>query len=279
MPFDQGLIFQDGRPLVYDSGDYPGLAGQAQGAGRLGRLPGASASRRRPRGARVGIGLACYVEGTGVGPYEGGHVRVETDGKVVVSTGLTTQGQGHQTMLRADRRRRARRAVRATSTVITGDTRRFKYAVGTFASRTAVMSGSGDALTARPRCREKALRIAAEALEVDVEDLEIVDGDVQVKGSPGPAIDLGAVAVLSNPLRYAFDEAARPRHPVRRAGRPRQAAGRPRTTSRAWRARDYYSPAALDLRQRHARRRRRDRPGHRRGRGSCATASSTTAAR
>ena len=44
------------------------------------------------------IGVAAYVEGTGVGPYEGAHVRVETTGDVVVATGLTTQGQGHQTV-------------------------------------------------------------------------------------------------------------------------------------------------------------------------------------
>ena len=50
-------------------------------------------------GRKVGIGLACYVEGTGVGPYEGAHVHIETSGKVKVATGLTTQGQGH-----ADRR-------------------------------------------------------------------------------------------------------------------------------------------------------------------------------
>jgi CO/xanthine dehydrogenase Mo-binding subunit len=69
------------------------------------------------------------------------------------------------------------------------------------------MSGSAVALTAR-RVREKALRIAAQALEASVDDLEIVDGQVRVKGTPGAEIDLGAVAVLSNPLRYAFDEAA-----------------------------------------------------------------------
>ena len=85
MPYDQGLIFQDGRPLIYDSGDFPALAGQAQGAGRLGRLRGLPGRRPRAEGRRVGIGLACYVEGTGVGPYEGAHVRVETDGHVVVS--------------------------------------------------------------------------------------------------------------------------------------------------------------------------------------------------
>ena len=93
--------------------------------------------------------------------------------------------------------------------VTTGDTRRFKYAVGTFASRTAVMSGNAVALTAR-KVRAKALRIAAQALEVDPDDLEIVAGMVRVKGAPAAEIDLGAVAVLSNPLRYAFDgEAAR----------------------------------------------------------------------
>jgi aerobic carbon-monoxide dehydrogenase large subunit len=91
--------------------------------------------------------------------------------------------------------------------VTTGDTRRFKYAVGTFASRTAVMSGSAVALTARV-VREKALTIAARALEASPDDLEIVAGQVQVKGLPSARMDIGTVAVLSNPLRYAFDEAA-----------------------------------------------------------------------
>ena len=99
MPFDQGLVFQDGRRAGLRLGRLPGVAGQAQGAGRLGRLRGVPRRRRAAEGRRVGIGLACYVEGTGVGPYEGGHIRVETDGSVVVSTGLTSQGQGHQTML------------------------------------------------------------------------------------------------------------------------------------------------------------------------------------
>ncbi|MGN6574048.1 MAG: aerobic carbon-monoxide dehydrogenase large subunit [Nocardioides sp.] len=206
MPYDQGLIFQDGRPLLYDSGDFP------SSLDKLKNLVGwddfeAYRDEARAEGRRVGIGLACYVEGTGVGPYEGGHIRVETDGTVVVSTGLTTQGQGHQTMLAqivGDELGVPFDRIRVT----TGDTRRFKYAVGTFASRTAVMSGSAVAVTAR-KVREKALRIAAQALEASVDDLEIVDGHVRVKGSPSAQIDLGAVAVLSNPLRYAFDEASK----------------------------------------------------------------------
>ncbi|MBV9594652.1 MAG: xanthine dehydrogenase family protein [Actinobacteria bacterium] len=206
MPYDHGLIFQDGRPLCYDSGDYPGTLA------KLKALIGWSDFEQfradaRAEGRRVGIGLAMYVEGTGVGPYEGGHVHVETSGKVKVATGLTSQGQGHQTafaQIVADELGVALEDVE----VVTGDTRRFPYAVGTFASRAAVMSGSAVALAARV-VRQKALRIAGEALEASPDDLEIVDGQVRVKGAPGVTIGLGTVAVLSNPLRYAFDEASK----------------------------------------------------------------------
>ena len=205
MPYDHGLTFQDGRPLIYDSGDFPASLAKLKALVGWDEFA-AYREQARADGRQVGIGLACYVEGTGVGPYEGGHVRVETDGTVVVSTGLTSQGQGHQTMLAqlvADELGTSLDRIRVT----TGDTRRFKYAVGTFASRTAVMSGNAVASTAR-KVRAKALRIAAEALEASVDDLEITDGAVHVKGAPGSRIELGTVAVLSNPLRYAFDDAA-----------------------------------------------------------------------
>ena len=206
MPYDQGLVFQDGRPLVYDSGDYPASLDQ------LKRLVGwddwtAYQAAARAEGRRVGLGIACYVEGTGVGPYEGGHVQVETSGKVKVATGLTSQGQGHQTafaQIVADELGVPLSDIEVT----TGDTRRFPYAVGTFASRAAVMSGSAIALAARA-ARRKILKVAADALEADQGDLEIVDGLVRVKGVPGAEISLGTVAVLSNPLRYAFDEASK----------------------------------------------------------------------
>ena len=161
----------------------------------------------REQGRRLGIGLACYVEGTGVGPYEGAHVVVETSGKVKVATGLTSQGQGHQTVFAqivADELGVPIGDIEVT----TGDTRAFGYAVGTFASRAAVMSGSAIALAARA-ARAKAIRVAAAALEASPDDMEIVDGMVRVKGDPESGIALGTVAVLSNPLRYAFDEAAK----------------------------------------------------------------------
>jgi aerobic carbon-monoxide dehydrogenase large subunit len=205
MPYDQGLIFQDGRPLIYDSGDYPALLRMIKDLVGWDAFP-AERAAAAAEGRRIGIGLACYVEGTGVGPYEGAHIVVETSGKVKVATGLTTQGQGHQTVLAqlvADELGVPLHDV----DVVTGDTRRFGYAVGTFASRAAVMSGSAVTLAAR-KAKEKALHVAANALEVAAADLEIVDGVVQVKGDPDSGISLGTVAVLSNPLRYAFDAAA-----------------------------------------------------------------------
>ncbi|WP_226354762.1 aerobic carbon-monoxide dehydrogenase large subunit [Pseudonocardia sp. ICBG601] len=204
-PYDHGLIFQDGRPLEYDSGDYPASLEKLR---KLIDWDGFASFRREcaEQGRTVGIGLACYVEGTGVGPYEGAHVHVETTGEVKVATGLTTQGQSHETafaQIVADEL-----GVRFSDVeVVTGDTRRMPYAVGTFASRAAVMSGSAILKAAR-RTKEKALRLAADALEADVADLEIVDGVVGVRGTER-SIPLGTLSVLSNPLRYAFDEASK----------------------------------------------------------------------
>ena len=206
MPYDHGLTFQDGRPLIYDSGDFPASLEKLRQLASWDETL-AMAQEARAQGRRVGVGIACYVEGTGVGPYEGAHVLVDSAGKVKVATGLTTQGQGHFTsfaQIAADELGVALEDVE----VVTGDTRRFGYAVGTFASRAAVLSGNAIALASR-KVREKALRIAGDALEADPRDLEIVDGTVRVKGSPGAEIPLATVAVLSNPLRYAFDEASK----------------------------------------------------------------------
>ncbi|WP_270886319.1 aerobic carbon-monoxide dehydrogenase large subunit [Pedococcus sp. 5OH_020] len=206
MPYDQGLLFQDGRPLKYDSGDFPATLARLKAMVAWDDF-GDYRRQAEAEGRRVGMGIGCYVEGTGVGPYEGGHIQVETSGRVNVSTGLTSQGQGHQTVF-AQVVAHELGVPLEDVFVTTGDTRRMPYAVGTFASRAAVMSGNALALAARA-LRAKALRIAAEALEVATEDLEIVEGVVRVKGAPGTSMSLGTVSVMSNPLRYAFDEAAK----------------------------------------------------------------------
>ena len=104
-PYDHHLTFQDGRPVIYDSGNYQGLMS------KLKDLVGWSEAEtlRAEAGPReaVGVGMAMYVEGTGPGPYEGGHAQVLGSGKVLVSTGLTRRGRAT--------RRRSRRSWRRSS--------------------------------------------------------------------------------------------------------------------------------------------------------------------
>ncbi|MDQ6743523.1 MAG: aerobic carbon-monoxide dehydrogenase large subunit [Candidatus Dormibacteraeota bacterium] len=190
-PYETGVLWQDGNRAVYDSGDYPRLLDECL------RLLGP-----RPEGDHVGMGLGVYVEGTGVGPYEGAHVQVLVSGKVVASTGIPSQGQGHATVFAqvvAD----ALGVDVADVEIRSGDTRRFQWGVGTFASRSAVTAGNAMHVAAG-LVADKARRIAAEHLEVDPEDLELSGGAVRVRGTPDRAVPLSAVAIMSNPLRYAF---------------------------------------------------------------------------
>jgi CO/xanthine dehydrogenase Mo-binding subunit len=226
-PYDVGVAWQDGNTVVYDSGDYPTLMQQALDA--LGP---------RPAGDHIGLGLGVYVEGTGVGPYEGAHVQVLVGGKVVAATGIPSQGQAHATVwaqIVADELGVDVHDVEVTS----GDTRKFQWGVGTFASRGAVMAGNAMGVAAR-MVADKAKQVASEHLEADPADLELVDGQVRVKGAPQRGMPLAAVAVLSNPVRYAFGggtEAATQFTPKARPGPPLQDGEQP-----GLEATGYYSP-------------------------------------
>ena len=190
-PYDVGVAWQDGNTVIYDSGNYPALLEKAMAM--LGP---------RPAGDHAGMGVGIYVEGTGVGPYEGAHVQVLVSGKVVAATGIPSQGQAHATVwaqVVADELGVDVADVQVTS----GDTRRFPWGVGTFASRGAVTAGNAMAVAARSVAR-KAKQIASDHLEANPDDLELVGGQVRVKGSPDRGMPLAAVAVLSNPVRYAF---------------------------------------------------------------------------
>src|SRR5262245_28250245 len=70
LPFAMGLPDRDGEPIVYDSGDFPGAMDKALEA--IGGLPAFRDRQReaRQRGRCLGLGVASYVEGTGVGPFE-----------------------------------------------------------------------------------------------------------------------------------------------------------------------------------------------------------------
>jgi carbon-monoxide dehydrogenase large subunit len=227
LPYDTGIGWQDGGRAVYDSGDYPRLLEMA--VEKVGP---------RPDGENVGLGLAMYVEGTGVGPYEGAHVQVLVSGKVVASTAIPTQGQGHATVFAqvvAD----AIGVDVADVSVTGGDTRRFQWGVGTFASRGAVTAGNAMHVAAG-LVAEKAKRIASEQLEVDPADLELAGGEVRVKGAPDRAIPLAAVAVLSNPVRYAFGGGTE--QATQFQARPRPGPPLPAGQEPGLEATGYYSP-------------------------------------
>ena len=94
----------------------PRLASPSSRSWSAGTTSPTTARQAEAEGRKVGLGIGCYVEGTGVGPYEGGHIQIETSGRVNVSTGLTSQGQGHETVFAQIVAAGARRAAWRTST-------------------------------------------------------------------------------------------------------------------------------------------------------------------
>ena len=204
-PWDVGLTFQDGGPTKYDSGNYPAGLAMAEEMIDLASFRDRQAAARADH-RYLGIGFAAYVEGTGIGPYEGAHVRVEPSGRVLAITGLTSQGQGHYTSF-AQIVAAELGCSPADVTVITGDTSRFNWGAGTFASRALVTAGNALGLAAK-RVRDKVLTLAAELLEVSPGDLELAQGKAMVRGAPGRELTLGALATAANPIRYAYGKEA-----------------------------------------------------------------------
>jgi len=193
-PYNVGLVFRDGSPLVYDSGDYPACLRKALEMAGFRDFRGAQ-RRLREAGRYLGLGIACYVEGTGLGPFEGASIRVDTQGKVLLSTGACPQGQGHETTF-AQLCAETMGVPIEDVTVVTGDTEAIPFGVGTFASRVAAVA-SGAIIEAGRQVREKAIRIAAQLLEAPAEDMVLEEGRLFVRGSPGRGLGLGEVAAAS----------------------------------------------------------------------------------
>jgi len=191
MPSPTGLTYRDGAPITYDPADYPAafdrllVALDYQGWR-------AEQAKRRGSNRPIGLGLCAYVEGTGIGPFEGADIRVDPDGTVFVHLGVCAQGQGHETTLAqiaADEL-----AVPLESVVVVGgDTNLVGYGMGTIASRVAAVSGPAVQRTAA-QVAHKARLVGAELFECAPEDVVLAEGRVQVKGVPGQSVSLGQVA-------------------------------------------------------------------------------------
>ena len=203
-PWDVGTESAQVR-VVYDSGNYAaGLSRVLDLTGYAQRRQEQAAERARgEKGRLLGLGLAAYVMLTGLGPYESGNLRVDPSGKVRLVTGASPHGQGTATALAqivADELGLLPRDV----SVVHGDTDAIPYGVGTYASRNAVVAGNAAAEAARS-VRAKALRLAAHLLEAALEDLEFVNGGVQVRGAPPRRLSLGQLAAAAAPGRSLPD--------------------------------------------------------------------------
>ncbi|MGH7554517.1 MAG: molybdopterin cofactor-binding domain-containing protein, partial [Longimicrobiales bacterium] len=207
-PYQNEILYQDSAPLLYDSGEYAASLDRALERIGYDRFVAEEQPRLRAEGRHVGIGVVAYVEGTGIGPYEGARVTIESSGKVSVATGVGTQGQGHFTSLAqvvADQV-----GVRVEDVnVVTGDTREFRWGTGTFASRGAVAAGNA-CHAAASAVRAKILRLAGEIFGVDEDSIAIEDARVFVRADRAQSMTLGELAVRANPLRGAVRAGTEP---------------------------------------------------------------------
>lgn len=207
-PYEHLIIDQAFSPLIFDSGNYQPVLEKARKLIDYDRFISEEQPRLRSEGRHVGIGIVCFVETTGVGPYEGARITVGSNGKIIVATGVGTQGQGHFTsfaQIVADQI-----GVKVEDVhLVTGDTAEFHWGTGTFASRGAVVAGNAIHASA-VAVRKKILKLASEILEAPEDELELEDGQVRVADVPRMSISLSELAARANPLRGAVQPGTEP---------------------------------------------------------------------
>jgi len=179
-PYNVGFKARDGTMRTYDSGDVPGLLRRAAEIVKYDERRRLQEEQWRD-GRYIGVGFACAVEESGLGPYEEASVAVETDGRVIVRHGTPSQGQGQRTIFSqvvADRL-----GVPIDQIVILdGSTDLVRYSIGTYASRVAIVTGSA-IWQACDEIRAKALTLAAGLLQAQEDELDFADGHVGVRGT------------------------------------------------------------------------------------------------
>jgi len=187
---------------TYDSGDYPRALDKALALADYAGLRQEQA-RLREVGRYLGIGLASYVEITGLpaaaglsgGNWESATVRVEATGKVTVLTGSSPHGQGEETTFAQIVHDRLGVPVDHV-VVIHGDTRAVPHGVGTFGSRSTPVGGSA-VFVAADRIREKTLQLAAHALEVSPADVVFEGGRYTVRGTPERGVEFREIVRIA----------------------------------------------------------------------------------
>ncbi len=184
--------------VSYDSGDYSGLLDKSLKAIRWDDLQGELAARRA-KGELVGVGVAAFVEKSGLGPSDGAHVCVDTNRRRRSHHRRRVGWPGLRDRHGAGLRRGAwNRLSENSRRAWPHRSHRLRHRA--HASRATVMTANA-VHAAALKVREKALSFAAEMLQSDAAILDIVDGRVVRRGEPdGPSISLGEIA---NHLRPA----------------------------------------------------------------------------
>ena len=192
--------------LTYDSGNYQPTLERALELVGYDALR-AEQQRRRDAGEtrHLGVGITTYVEMCGLAPsrvlaslnysaggWEAATVSMLPTGSVQVVSGTTPHGQGHETtwsQIVADKLGVDPGQVE----VLHSDTAVSPLGMDTYGSRSLAVGGVAVSMAADD-VLAKARRIAAHQLECAEEDLELVDGELRVRGTPTRAMTLQAVA-------------------------------------------------------------------------------------
>jgi carbon-monoxide dehydrogenase large subunit len=186
--------YQTATGLTYDSGDYARALDEALRRVDYPGLREEQRRRRREGGKLLGVGIACYVEICGFGPWELGAVRVEKDGRATVLTGTSPHGQGHETSW-------AQIAAETLSIpledieVLHGDTAIVPRGIGTFGSRSAAVGGAA-VQKSSVQVREGAKELAAHLLEAAAADIQLEGGRFHVVGSKERSVSWKEVAAF-----------------------------------------------------------------------------------
>jgi len=192
MPYSTGGKLPNGKPVMFDSGDYVACLDMALKASSYTNFERRRAEARK-RGRFLGIGIASYNEDTGIAPYEGAHVQVFPSGKVVVTTGAGAQGQGLKTILAQIAADQLGTQPSDVSVEIS-DTAAFPMGMSTAGSRNTVTAGSS-VHQAALGVRKKAIRFVAEMLEVDEGTLDIGAGAVIARDVAGKNIQISLAEI------------------------------------------------------------------------------------
>jgi aerobic carbon-monoxide dehydrogenase large subunit len=189
MPYDCGTA-SFGASTVYDSGDYPALFDELLRRLHYDRARAERTARNAGPGPRRGIGLAVYVEKTGLGPFETAHVEARPDGRLTVDTGASSMGPGLETVL-AQILGESLGLAADRFDVRHADTSQVESGVGTYGSRGTVTAGNAAAMAAAKLLGEARTRAAAR-WSVPEAEVTYVAGVLEARGQHVTLADLAA---------------------------------------------------------------------------------------